>query len=95
MVAVLVCKRCKGRGRLVAFLRTHTGASLQKVGCQKVCKEPVAGLSVNGRMEWFSCLDGKKALRALAELVAAQGCGELPEALEKRRVAKRSGRAVR
>jgi hypothetical protein len=77
------------------FLRAETAASLRCVGCQKVCKQPVAGLAVNGRLEWFTRLDEPKRLTAMAKLVANHGRGELPAALEKSRSRERSGRSPR
>ena len=55
-----MCKKCKRNGCVVAALARHTTADVRMVGCQKVCKEPVAGLEVRGRMEWFGRLDGAK-----------------------------------
>ena len=46
-------------------------------------------------MEWFGHVDRAKAMVALARLATTAGAGQLPKALHKRRVAKRSGRPVR
>ncbi len=93
--SVFVCHKCDGSGRLVRALRQGTSASIVKVGCQKVCDEPVAGLVVNQRMEWFGRLDSSKAVDAMVKLIRAGGTGNLPGTLEKRRDSKRSGRRPR
>ena len=92
---VYVCKKCDGHKRVEKFLRSETNASLKFVGCQDVCKDPVAGLDVNGRLEWFTQLDDSKRLGALARLIADRGRGGLPAALEKARSRSRSGRGPR
>ena len=92
---VFVCRECDGSGLLLRGLRKDTGATVVKVGCQKVCREPVAGLMVNRRMEWFGRLDKPKAVDALVRVIRAGGAGKLPPSLKKRRQAKRSGRPPR
>ena len=92
---VFVCRKCDGSGPLLKSLRRGTAASIVKVGCQKVCDEPVAGLVVNRQMEWFGRLDSDKAVGALVKLVNDSGAGKLPPTLEKRRDSKRSGRRPR
>lgn len=98
VTAVYVCKECKGGKPLAKLLRACPGAKLQSVGCQKVCKGPVAGLAVGDRMEWFGRLDKKKRVRALVDLLAGATAGKqasVPEILEPHRMAKRSGRPPR
>lgn len=90
---VFVCRECKGHRRLEKYLDTKTEAEVKRVGCQKVCDEPAAGLRVGGRMEWFGRLDGKQRLAALARLVAGEGT--IPKVLDKVRSAKQSGRSPR
>ncbi|MGH8994188.1 MAG: hypothetical protein ACRDYV_00300 [Acidimicrobiia bacterium] len=92
---IYVCHKCDGNGPLLKALRQRTDASIVKVGCQKVCEEPVAGLVVNHRMEWFGKLDGDKAVDAVVTLVRDRGNGKVPATLEKRRDRKRSGRGPR
>jgi hypothetical protein len=92
---VFVCRKCDGSGPLLRGLRQGTSASIVKVGCQKVCQEPVAGLVVNHRMEWFGWLDSDRAIDAVVRLVRDGGTGKLPGTLEKRRDGKRSGRRPR
>lgn len=98
MTTVYLCKKCKGRKRLARLLEAAPGVSLEKVGCQKVCRGPVAGFAVDGRMEWFGRLDKKKRARALAGLARRVTAGKrasIPEILERCRVARRSGRPPR
>lgn len=70
-------------------------AEIVDVRCQSICVGPVAGLDVDGRLEWFERLRKPKTRRSLARLAARRGGGGLPERLAKRRVAKRSGRRKR
>jgi hypothetical protein len=91
---VWVCRKCKDADCLTAFLRGSGAARVKKVGCQKVCKGPVAGLKVDGRMEWFARVDRAKPMVALARTLE-HGKPKLPKALEARRVARRSGQKVR
>ncbi|MEX2587389.1 MAG: hypothetical protein WD602_05265 [Actinomycetota bacterium] len=77
------------------YLHEHSGATVQTVRCQKVCESPVAGLRIDGRMEWFERVDGPKALRALASLASGWAPDQLPKSLRKRRSKKRSGRPPR
>ena len=95
MARVLVCRSCKGSGKLKKFLSKRGAASVEGIGCQKVCKGPVAGLVVNGRMEWFARLDERKRWKALARLLRADRRRELPTALEKCWLPKRSGSTAR
>lgn len=82
------CRRSPGHEELAGGL---AGDLVVEVRCQKICKGPVAGLEVEGRIEWFRSLRKPKARRALGRLVAAGGDGPLPERLARRRVSKRSG----
>lgn len=90
---VFVCEECKGHRRLERFLGETTDARIRRVGCQKVCQEPAAGLAVDGRLEWFGSLSSRKRLVALALLVADPE--RVPRTLQKVRAAKRSGRGPR
>ena len=92
---VVVCRKCKGHEKLIGFLQRHTRAEVRTVRCQKVCEEPVAGLRVDGRMEYFEQLDGSKQLEAMAELLGQKPPTTLPKALKKRRSRERSGRPPR
>ena len=90
---VLVCKKCKGHDRLVSYLETN-GVAVQIVGCQKICKDPVAGVRVHGVFEWFARVNKEKPMAALA-LLARGGRSTIPGSLRKRQVLKRSGRRPR
>ena len=90
---MLVCKKCKDSKCLVGFLKAKTDVKVVPVGCQKICHGPVVGVDVAGRMEWFERVGKAKPMVALARL-SADG-GKVAKPLEKRRVAKRSGRAPR
>jgi len=92
MKRVLVCSECKGSRPLRRFLDAAR-VPVKTVGCQKVCKEPVAGCVVNGRLEWFGGLTKDEHRSAVADL--ARGRSKVAGALEKRRVAKHSGRPAR
>jgi hypothetical protein len=95
MTTVFVCTKCKRSRCLVELLRRNTKARVREVGCQKVCKAPVAGLEVRGQMEWFGGLDRAKPGVALVELVRNDGRARPAKPLEKRRSSKRSGRGPR
>ncbi len=82
------CRRRKGYEALRECLRNV--ADLSEVRCQRICDGPVAGAAVNGSLEWFEHLRSEKAQRQLVDLVA--GTGRMRHGLERRRVAKRSGR---
>ena len=88
---VLVCRKCDDSSDVIAFLSKKTRAEVRTVRCQKVCESPVAGLQVDGRMEWFERMDGGKALKAMAELLKQKPPKRLPKPLKKRRSKERSG----
>jgi hypothetical protein len=60
-----------------------------EVPCQKICKGPVLGLEVKGKLQWFSKVRGKKKIKAVARLLCT---GKCPSLLRKRRVKKRAGK---
>ena len=47
------------------ILASSGGVKVKKLGCQKICKGPVAGLKVRGRVEWFARVDRTKPMVAL------------------------------
>lgn len=94
---LLICRGSHCRKRLDKHpnvIETLSGLPVEigRVGCQKVCRGPVVGYEVDGEWQWFERIDSKKALRALADLVADD---PLPKPLRKRRHAKRAGRVRR
>jgi hypothetical protein len=90
---VHVCsgKRCvdhpKRRQELVSALEGV--ANVDDCGCVKICHGPVAGLLVDGQLEWFRGLHSGKSIKQLRKLVKA---GKLSQSLAKLRVPKRSGK---
>ena len=64
-------------------------ASIEEVGCQDICRGPVVGATVKGRLEWFRRLDTKNSRKALVKLATR---GKLSQPLKKRRVKKLAGR---
>jgi hypothetical protein len=90
---VFVCKKCK-RHQCIESALVKADAKVVLVGCQKICSAPVAGLCVDGEMEWFDRLDTGKRLAGLRKL--ANHPKDPPvKALRRRLVSKRSGRPVR
>jgi hypothetical protein len=82
------CSRSKGHAELV---RDATDvAKVEWVRCQKICSGPVAGTEVDGRLEWFEEVRGRKSRRDVLRL--AVGDGAVTDRLRRRRVAKRAGR---
>jgi hypothetical protein len=66
-------------------------ADVELVRCQSICKGPVAGVEVDGRLEWFRRVR-RTGRRALAAWLLDGGRRRLPDALRERRVRKRRGR---
>lgn len=91
LVTVMVCRKCKNSDDVVDYLNSRTRATVQTVRCQKVCKGPVAGVLVRGRMEWFGKLKGEKQLAAMARLVGESSPAKVPKTLRKRMSRERSG----
>jgi hypothetical protein len=85
------CRRDERHGALVDELGPAT--ALQPVPCQDICKGPVAGVEVGGRVEWFKRLRKGRHRRAIVAL--AQGGPGVPEALQDRWVPKRGGKVKR
>jgi hypothetical protein len=92
-VRVAVCRKCKDHECLEDFLRRKTDAHVDKVRCQKICEGPVAGIEINGRMEWFERVGTAKAMVGLRRVI--NGKPKLVPSLKKRRLKQRSGRAPR
>ncbi|HEX3795883.1 MAG TPA: hypothetical protein VHV57_15425 [Acidimicrobiales bacterium] len=90
---VFICTKCK-QAKCLAQIFEHSQTKVSLVGCQKICAGPVAGVVVDGRMEWFSRIDTPKRIAGL-RMVARHRVRRTPKALERRRVVKRSGRKPR
>ena len=95
MATIYVCRKCKHSKGLQKTLERETDATIKLIGCQDVCKQPVAGTRVDGRLEWFGGLDNAKRQRALIDLVNDGGDGPVPAVLAKTRSGKRAGKAPR
>jgi hypothetical protein len=79
--------RKKARKQLCAALELV--AQVEHVDCQKICKGPVAGVEVAGKLEWFADVRKEKVRRKLVTLIEE---GKLARSLQKRWVKKRSGK---
>ena len=91
-----VCRKCKRQDCLVDILEKHDhDLVVRHVRCQKICHGPVAGLEVDGRMEWFERVDDIRSIAALLQLVRHPKRAKIPKSLRKHRVKKRSGRPTR
>ena len=86
------CRKAKCYPELVAVLRA--AGEVDEVKCQDICKGPVAGVEVGGRVEWFKRVRKHRHQAALAELVQA-AVGEVPTVLRDRWVPKRGGKVKR
>ncbi|CAN5762869.1 hypothetical protein BH23ACT2_BH23ACT2_01400 [soil metagenome] len=101
-IDVYVCRKCKGATKLTGDLERRLAnapeshrVDIQAVRCQDVCDGPVAGLAVDGEMQWFERVRGKELRKALAKLARRGGRGPVPKALRPQRLTKRRGRSVR
>lgn len=79
------CRKAKGYDKLRNAL-AEVG-NVREVGCQKVCKGPVAGARVQGHLEWFGKVRKGGERKALARLVRSGG--GIPATLLGRRARKR------
>jgi hypothetical protein len=95
VATIYVCRKCKHSKELQSALARKTDATVKLVGCQDVCKQPVAGTRVDGDLEWFGGLDQSKRQRALIDLVNDGGRGPIPAVLAKARSKKRAGKGPR
>lgn len=82
-------KRSDDTVKLEALLEGE-GFACERVGCQKICKGPVVGLTVDGTLEWFAKVRGKAGREALRRFVERGG-----GPLRKHRKKKRSGKLRR
>ncbi len=95
MATIYVCRKCKHSKGLRCALERGTGATVKLVGCQDVCKEPVAGTKVDGCLQWFGGLDRPERQRALIDLLKDPRPRAVPDALVKARAPKRAGKGPR
>ena len=89
MATIYVCRKCKHSKALQSALGKGTDASIKLIGCQDVCKQPVAGTRAEGCLQWFGGLDSGKRQRALIDLVNGQTDGKVPAVLVKARSGKK------
>ena len=81
---------CRKRSKeLRAITQGLEGVELCAVKCQKICKGPVVGVEVQGRMEWFSKLKEFKVQEQLRHFIQT---GELKKRLRARMSRSRSGK---
>jgi hypothetical protein len=95
MATIYVCRKCKHSKELQRALERGTDATVKLVGCQDICKQPVAGTRIDGCLQWFGGLDQGKRQRGLIELVSDPRPTEIPKALVKARSPKRAGKNPR
>lgn len=95
MATIYVCRKCKHSKGLQKALERETDASVKLIGCQDVCKQPVAGTRAEGCLQWFGELDKPKRQRALIDLVNGETDGEIPGPLVKVQLRKKSGKGPR
>jgi hypothetical protein len=95
LATIYVCRKCKHSNALQNAFGRGTDATVKLVGCQDVCKQPVAGTRIDGCLQWFGGLDQPKRQKALIEVVNGRGNGRLPDVLVKARNSKRAGKAPR
>jgi len=95
VATIYVCRKCKHSKALQRALERKTDATVKLVGCQDVCRQPVAGTRVDGSLQWFGGLDRPKRQRALIDLVNDRGRGPVPDVLANARSKKRAGKGPR
>lgn len=95
MATIYVCRKCKHSKGLQKSLERGTDADIRLIGCQDICKEPLAGTRAEGCMQWFGGLDSAKRQRALIDLVNGDTGGKVPPMLVKARNRKKAGKGPR
>ena len=81
------CRKHAGDSARLQALLEDAGHTCEAVRCQKICTGPVVGLTVDGSIEWFAKVRGKKGRKALRRFLES---GDGP--LRKLRKKKRSGK---
>jgi hypothetical protein len=94
-VTVAVCRKCEQHECLARILSDRDGVDVELVRCQKICHGPVAGLPVDGRMEWFEHVDGIEEIAALVRMTRRAPHDRIPKPLRRRRVRSRAGKIRR
>lgn len=82
---------CKKRKAEEKRLRQGIGDTLEikEVRCQKICKGAVAGVEIDGTMQWFRKLNPETDL---VDLRKALRGGRVPKRLAEKQVKKRMGK---
>ena len=81
---------CRKRSKELRAITKDLGdVEICAVKCQKICKGPVVGVEVQGRLEWFSKLKDVKLQEQFRRLVQT---GELKKRLRSKMSRKRSGK---
>lgn len=92
MLQVHVCrgKDCRKHSgtRKICDMLDDAGVRWNAVKCQKVCKAPVVGVKLDGRLTWYSKVRGREARQRLLKLIE----GGKPKKLKGLRVKKRTGK---
>ncbi len=83
------CRKALERSDRVEETLSRLPVVVERVRCQKVCKGPVLGTSVDGTWLWFRRMSSRKALGALETLVEE---GVLSKPLLRRVDRKRAGK---
>jgi (2Fe-2S) ferredoxin len=87
-------KSCSRRPGFAELRRQLTSVGeVRPVRCQSVCKGPVVGVEIAGRLEWFAKLRRPKAQKAIKRLV--RDGGPVADRLQPLRVKKRAGQLRR
>lgn len=94
-VTVAVCRKCEQHACLAQILADRQGVTVELVRCQKICHGPVAGIEVDGQMEWFENVEGNKAIAALLRMTRRPSLDRIPKPLRRRRVRSRAGKLRR
>ena len=86
------CRRDDGFKELVRALEA-TGR-VREVDCQDLCEGPVAGVVLDGEVEWFERVRKSRARDAVVALATGK-VDEVPKILRPRWAKKRSGKVKR
>lgn len=93
--SVYVCRgsSCRKRKELPKILKllSDEDVSFKNVRCQKICKGPVVGFDIDGKVNWFKRLRDKKTQRALVVWFRES---RLKKSMRKHRVDKRKGKLL-
>ena len=86
------CRRDEGFKELLRALEDRT--RVREVDCQDLCEGPVAGVVVDGQVEWFERVRKGRARDAVVALATGK-VDDIPKILRPRWAKKRSGKVKR